>query len=186
MSSISISQYTLEYTSTKVKFVSILCFSTLPKRMLLLSFSSLKKIEKILWLRTLVLIILSKKGTEFEEDAIGKLKPKIPSKGTFWKANPSSLKVNPNIWSSILTSAILTVSFTNSPVIFPVPYFIENTGILWSMRCFWKVLLILWLKPLCWRQPFVLHRELWTHKFEEPVSNIILKFWGGVPIDTTP
>ena len=81
------------------------------------------------------MIILSKKGTEFDEDAIGKLSPKIPSKGTFKKANPSSLNVSPNIWSSILISAILTVSVTNSPVIFPVPYLIENIGILSFTRC---------------------------------------------------
>ena len=101
--------------------------STSPNKILDLSTPSDKNNEKILCFNNLCSITLSKKGIEFFFENVGKDKPRIPSNGTFVNDDPSSLWVRPKVWSGIVIPAIVTKSFTNSPIILPVPYFIEKT-----------------------------------------------------------
>lgn len=75
----------------------MLFFSISPNKIFEGKSPSDKNKENMLCLRILWFITLSKNGTEFVFDNVGKDNPNIPSKGTLLKALPISLYVNPNI-----------------------------------------------------------------------------------------
>jgi len=73
------------------------------------------------------------------------------------------------------------VSLATTPFIFPLAY--ESLKVVFNAIYVEEMVLSKWFKP---KQLYDVQLMLGTMKSELPVSNIILKSWGGVPSDNCP